>query len=310
LHSAAFRHAVRLAVCVAAGDALGRRLGFQRSYWLPMTIAIVLKPDFTATFSRGVLRLGGTFAGLLFATGLFHLLPAPTGFHVAAMIGLMFVLRWLGPANYGVFVAVVTAMVVFLIALTGVSPRQVMVARAWNSVVGGVISLLAYWLWPTWERARAPEVIARMLDSYREYFRALRLSYEQQLTTPGPDTNRNRIASRLARSNAEASVDRMTAEPGATAERVRAARGVLANSHRLVHALMSLEAELATSSPVPAREAFRVFANDIEKTLLLPGCRVARLTAAERRPARPSRRSLRAGEFRRFADGTLRPRER
>jgi len=142
-----------------------------------------------------------------------------------------------------------------------------MVARAWNSVVGGAISLLAYWLWPTWERARAPEAIARMLDSYREYFRAVRLSYEQQLTTPGSAIDRVRIASRLARSNAEASVDRMTAEPGTTSEGMSAARGVLANSHRLVHALMSLEAGLAASSPVPAREAFRVFASDIEKTL-------------------------------------------
>jgi uncharacterized membrane protein YccC len=42
LNSAAFRHAVRLAVCIAIGDTLGRGLEFRRSYWLPMTIAIVL----------------------------------------------------------------------------------------------------------------------------------------------------------------------------------------------------------------------------------------------------------------------------
>jgi uncharacterized membrane protein YccC len=39
-----------------------------------MTVAIVLKPDFASTFSRGALRLGGTFGGLVFATALFHLL--------------------------------------------------------------------------------------------------------------------------------------------------------------------------------------------------------------------------------------------
>ena len=42
---------------------------------------------------------------------------------------------------------------------------------------------------------------------------------------------------------------------------------MLANSHRLVHALMALEAGLASSHPVPAREAFRPFANDLEVTL-------------------------------------------
>ena len=73
--SPAFRHAVRLATCVALGDAIGRGVSWQRSYWLPMTVAVVLKPDFTSTFSRGVLRLAGTFTGLILATALYHLFP-------------------------------------------------------------------------------------------------------------------------------------------------------------------------------------------------------------------------------------------
>ena len=50
------------------GDAIGRAVNWHRTYWLPMTVAIVLKPDFTATFSRGVLRVVGTLSGLAFAT--------------------------------------------------------------------------------------------------------------------------------------------------------------------------------------------------------------------------------------------------
>src|SRR5262249_32982572 len=73
LRSAAFRHGVRLAICVALGSSMAHAFGWHRPYWAPMTIAIVLKPDFTATFSRGVLRLGGTVIGLLVATGLFQL---------------------------------------------------------------------------------------------------------------------------------------------------------------------------------------------------------------------------------------------
>ena len=55
--SSAFRHAVRLCVCVVAGDLVGRRSDWQRSYWLPMTVVIVLKPDFSSTFSRGCCAL-------------------------------------------------------------------------------------------------------------------------------------------------------------------------------------------------------------------------------------------------------------
>lgn len=66
------RHAVRLAICVAVGDMIGRGFEWRRFYWLPMTAVIVLKPDFTSTFTRGVLRIAGTIAGLFLATELFH----------------------------------------------------------------------------------------------------------------------------------------------------------------------------------------------------------------------------------------------
>src|SRR4029077_83847 len=72
LRSGAFRHAVRLMICVALGNSLGRVIHPYRAYWIPMTIVLVLKPEFAVTFSRGVLRIFGTLAGLLLATALFH----------------------------------------------------------------------------------------------------------------------------------------------------------------------------------------------------------------------------------------------
>jgi uncharacterized membrane protein YccC len=267
LKSAACRHAVRLAACVALGDALGRGLDWRRSYWLPMTIAIVLKPDFTATVSRGVLRLAGTFAGLVFATALFHVLPAARSAQVAAIAALMFVLRCFGSANYGILVTAVTALVVFLIAMTGTAPKEVMAARGLTTAAGGAIALLAYWLWPTWERTQISEAMAQMLDAYRHYFRAVREAYVQPDTPFGPELDRARLAARLARSNLEASFDRFSAEPGASPESVRLLSGMLASSHRLVHAIMALESGLYSSQPLAPRDAFRSFANDVELTL-------------------------------------------
>lgn len=271
LQSAAFRHAIRLAVCVGLGDALARGAGLQRSYWLPMTIAIVLKPDFTATFTR-VLRLSGTFAGLLLATALFHWLHPSALPEIALIAALMFALRWVGPANYGIFVIAVTALVVLLLAIAGVTPNAVMGARALNTVFGGAIALLAYWLWPTWERTQISETSAQMLDAYRLYFRSIRLIYEGQndvepKTEAVAELDRARLKARLARSNLEASIDRLGAEPGAVAAQVSLLGAVLASSHRLVHAIMALEAGLSSSRPVPARAAFRSFANDVELTL-------------------------------------------
>ena len=63
-----------------------------------------------------------------------------------------YALRCVGPADSGVFVVSVSALIVLLVGLTGVSPAQVIPARAINTAVGGLLALLAYWIWPTWEK--------------------------------------------------------------------------------------------------------------------------------------------------------------
>ncbi len=221
LDSAACRHAIRLATAVAIGDAMGRMLLWRRPYWIPMTIAIVLKPDFTSTFSRGVLRLAGTFAGLALATGLFHMIAPPVALQVALIGMFVFLLRSVGAANYGIFVAAVSALVVLLVALTGITPQQVISARGLNTAVGGTLALLAYIVWPTWEKTQVGEALARMLDAYRDYFRVVVLAYYDQGATWADDLDRARQAARLARSNAEASVDRVGGEPARVRSRYR-----------------------------------------------------------------------------------------
>lgn len=267
LNSAAFRHAVRLAVCIAIAEVLGRALEFHRAYWLPMTIAIVLKPDFSATFTRGLLRLLGTFAGLVLATAMFHVLPPANGVQVALIAVLMFLMRCYGAANYGILVIAVTWLVVLLIALTGDMPRAVIAARGVNTAAGGVIALVAYWIWPTWERTQTPEAMAQLLDAYRRYFRAIRESYLSGELNLAQELDRARLGSRRARSNAEASADRLSAEPGVAPGTVASLRAMLATSHRLAHAFMALESGLSTSRPVPTREPFRPFADHVELTL-------------------------------------------
>jgi uncharacterized membrane protein YccC len=134
-------------------------------------------------------------------------------------------------------------------------------------VAGGIIALIAYWIWPTWERTRVAEAMAQMLDAYREYFRAIRELYIRQAEPVPRELDRVRLAARLARSNLEASIDRFSAEPGSSPTSRKLLSGVLASSHRLVHAVMALEAGLYTSHSAPARDAFRMFANHVELTL-------------------------------------------
>ncbi len=271
--SSAMRHAVRLAVCVAMGSAFGRMLDPQRGYWIPMTVAIVLKPDFTGTFTRGVLRLAGTLIGLAVASGLYRLLSPSLGVEILLIAVFTFLMRGVGQANYGILAAALAALIVVMLAITGVAPKTVIALRGLDTLLGGAIALAAYAAWPTLERTQIPEAIARMLDAYRAYFQTVRDAYFQPEAPFSAALDGARLAARLARSNLEAALARLPAEPGGS-EAHAALTGLLANSHRLVHAFMALEAGLARSRPVPARAAFRTFANDADLTLYFLSARL------------------------------------
>jgi hypothetical protein len=97
----------------------------------------------------------------------------------------------------------------------------------------------------------------------------VRDAYLEPQTSFAARLDRVRLAARLARSNLEASVARFRGEPGISPARVIMLDGILANAHRFVHAVMSLEAGLSRSRPVPAREAFRAFADAVVRGLSL-----------------------------------------
>ncbi len=257
--STVFRHAVRLAVCVALAGGIAAATGLQRGYWLPMTVAVVLKPDFTATFSRGILRIAGTLAGLLLATGLFRLFHSGPWTDVALMTAFALLLRYAGPMNYGIVAAAISGIAVLLVAITGVDPQSVIMARAQNTILGGGLALAAYWLWPTWERDRTGTVLGAMLRAYRAYFSAVFAS--------SPDLERLRLACRLARTNAEASVARLAAEPVTAEAEKRSLNAILVSSHAFVRATMALEAGLNTDKPGARTPAITDYQAMTESTL-------------------------------------------
>lgn len=267
LDSAACRHGIRLCACVTIAEAFARITQIERGYWVPMTAAIVLKPDFTSTFSRGLLRLAGTFAGLLLATGLFRVFPEAFTTEFVLIVLFMFLLRFIGSANYGVLVTLLSGLVVALFAVAGVPPHTTVVARAIATVIGGVLALVAYIVWPTWERHRLPHVFATMLDSYRDYFQILTGALTEPDRNFAPELDRTRYAGRLARTNVEASFERFTSEPRVDEHMARTWGSAVASSHRMIRAVMALEAVMTHSDPVPARREFQRFAHAVEITL-------------------------------------------
>jgi uncharacterized membrane protein YccC len=267
--SAAFRHAARLVVCIMLAKGLAVVLDMPHAYWIPMTVAIVLKPDFTATFTRGMARLAGTLAGLLAMSLVLHVVPASAAWYIALVALATFAVRGIGRSNYAILVFAVTALIVVLLAIGGAPALPSMEARGMATLVGGALALAAYVVWPTWERSQTPLVLATMLDSYRDYFDAVLAALLAPAAAAESRFTAVRRRARLARSNADASVDRLYAEPRGTRGERSGAMRLLAASRRFTRATMVLEAgvHVANASPLP-REELGCFARDVDVTLI------------------------------------------
>jgi uncharacterized membrane protein YccC len=164
LGSEACRHAIRLAGALALAAGVSHLVPLGHGYWLPMTVMIVLKPDFATTASRGVARSLGTLVGAgLVTVVLAGLRPGAEG-----LIGLTIALYWAAItllfANYAAFSVCVASLVVVLLAFTGQPEVALAADRAVYTLGGGFLALVAYLAWPSWERAVVAERLATLIE--------------------------------------------------------------------------------------------------------------------------------------------------
>ena len=245
LSSQACRHAVRLAVALTLAVGVADLIDLPHRYWLPLTVMIVLKPDFSSTFARGVSRIAGTLIGAGVVTiAIAELRPGEAGLTVLVTIfafGAYSVLF----ANYAMYSVCLASLVVTLLAITGAPAPSVAGDRVVYTTVGAALALVAYAVWPTWERTALPERLARLIDVDGTYGQAVLKVWIDPAGADRQHLQEKHLAARLARSNAEAAVARWMAEPvrdntfspdtvvGLLASAVTYARGVVTLHARL-----------------------------------------------------------------------------
>ena len=132
------------------------RTPLERGYWVALTAAIVLRPDFSTTLGRGLARTVGTSLGVVLA-GFLAIALHPSDLAVVVAIGI----SSLGccatfQVSYVMFTALPTGLVVLMVGIITPGTFATALARLFDTVIGGLLALGAYALWPTWSKTRAP----------------------------------------------------------------------------------------------------------------------------------------------------------
>jgi hypothetical protein len=265
--SDAFQHALRLAVVIAVGTAIAHAVDLGRGYWLTLTAVLVLRPEFSATFTRGLSRAAGTFVGVGVAT-LFAATIQPHGW---VLVGFVGVFVWAAGAffnaSYAAFSVFVTGVVVFLLA--GIDPDPVTTARdrLIATVLGAALALVSYSIWPTWGRQKAADALADLADSVHSYVDLVLRGYLDPRTgASGATLTAASRAVRLARTNAESAIERSLNDPSRRRVDVVMTAGFLSASRRLSVAAHTLRLRQPTAqSELPVTQlAALVKALDVE----------------------------------------------
>jgi uncharacterized membrane protein YccC len=208
---AQWRHGLRLALAVGLSDLLVRLLALPHGYWLPLTAAVVLRADYVTTVTRGAARLLGTGAAVLLG-----LVLGPAQFTPAAETLWSLVAAWLTysllQVGYVAYSVAITLYVIFSVSASGLSQGAVAEGRLLYTVLGGLVALLAFLIWPLWQSGSARERLKEVARKQQ--------AYADALLTPGAWTperaqrlEATRTAARAARQAAEGAVQATVAEP-------------------------------------------------------------------------------------------------
>lgn len=135
---------VRTGVVLAVATTFYRLLAPPNGYWIPMTAALVVRPDLRQTFGRGVARIVGTLAGAAVATLIASTLRPVPSVLVALTLAFAAMAYLFLQVNYATFTACLTSYVVFVLALAGLPEKAVIAHRIINTLIGGATAFAVH----------------------------------------------------------------------------------------------------------------------------------------------------------------------
>jgi uncharacterized membrane protein YccC len=203
--STELRHALRVALVATAAQVLATLLHLERSYWVTITVILVLQPHAVATVRRGLQRVGGTVIGGIVGAVIARWVRPPLAGY-AILFALATTAVAIRRINYAAFATLITPVFV-LLAETNAGAGHLTRVRILDTVLGGGLALVgALLLWPTRELERMPALIAAILRANRAYLAAVLGGQGAAAMVAA----RRRIG--LATANAEAALQRLMSE--------------------------------------------------------------------------------------------------
>ncbi|MDF2430820.1 MAG: hypothetical protein JWP44_451 [Mucilaginibacter sp.] len=254
--STAFKHASRVALVCLIGFITAKFIATgHHSYWVLLTIIVILKPGFSLSKQRNYQRLIGTIAGGVIGIVILKFIPDKDVQFILLVVLMMGTYSFLR-LNYVVSVIFMTPYVLILFKFLGVG--LLVEERIVDTIIGSTIALIAsYLIFPSWE-------VDQIQDSMKDVIYA-NVNYLIKIAENISGVPVGTIEYKLARkdvfvksANLSAAFERMTSEPKSKQRKIK-------EIHKFVvlnHILSSYIATMA--SGVTERSSHKTSADNIK----------------------------------------------
>lgn len=264
--SSIFKHSLRLSVTIMIGYVLGNLFDFQNTYWVLLTIIVIMRPSYGLTKTRSKDRIIGTLIGSAIATGIVFWVQDAYVYGVLGAVTLIIAFSML-QKNYRASATFITLSVIFIYAITQPDILTVIRFRVVDTLIGAGLSFMALlWLWPVWSFLEIRQHIENSVKANKDFLREIIHYYQQKGNVPTSYKLARRDAF-LETSNLSVAFQRMAQEPRSKQKNLDKIYEMVELNHVFLSSLSSLSSYIQHRPTTAASEQFRDAAARIEEQL-------------------------------------------
>ncbi|MCB7480094.1 FUSC family protein [Christiangramia sediminis] len=264
--SAIFRHSLRLALVVLLGYLIGDYFSVQNSYWILLTIVVIMRPNYGLTKVRTRKRIVGTLIGGAIAIGIVFITQNTIVYAVLGILSLTLAFSLI-QRNYTTAAIFITLSIIFIYALLQPEVLNVIQFRIVDTLIGaGLAAFGNLILWPKWEAQNVNNVIATSIKANLDYFDQIDDYYHKKEQLP--------LSYKLARKkafiemgNLSGAFQRMTQEPKSKQKDLSVIYEIVGLNHTFLTASASLGTYIRTHPTTSASSDFDIYTRAISFNL-------------------------------------------
>ncbi|OAD42932.1 FUSC family protein [Polaribacter atrinae] len=261
-----FRHSLRLTLTMLIGFAIGFVIEMQQSYWILLTIVVIMRPGYGLTKQRTKSRVVGTLIGAAVGVGIIFLTQNPVIYGLIAALSLIIGFS-LVKENYRNAAAFITLYVIFMYALIHPNILTVIKFRVADTLIGSLLAYVAnYFFWPAWEAKNIKEFLSKSIEGFSDFLKQIDVLYHQKGEVPTVYALARKEAF-LQVGNLNAAYQRLVQEPKSRQENIAIFYELVTVINTYLSSLSSLGMYIRTNETGKVPKQFEVYIKHILSNL-------------------------------------------